>query len=516
MFRGKAVLAAFVFLGTVPNFAHAVTYYWDNQPGAGFGAAGGTWTDPTANQWSTSTSGADSGLQASVTTTNADSLNFGTATVGLGAGSITVSGTVVADTLTFGAASGNITLSGGVIDATSGSNLAITVNNAQATISSNIIGTPGANTRGINKAGSGMLILSGDNSAYIAGSYTRTFISGGALRIDNALSVPPGLITLQGGVLGLTTATGDFSRTVAYAPNAGTSVQFGTTAGGGFAAYGGDRLVTLNSGGTIQFGVSNNGILGPLMLSHSTADSKVTLTSGLDLNGGAVGGITREIQAGDGSAAIDGEISGVISDTGTTKATLQKTGTGTLALTNNNTYSGATTVSAGTLLISGTGSINSSSSVNIAEGATFLYDSSVAFTAPLTLSANSTIGGTGTLAGDLTISSGSSFNVVNLFDPLVVGGTVDIYAGFGLDDLTGIDWGSIGDGTYTLIDGDLGPGVFDGLDNTPMDLGGGRTAFFQQGSLELVVVPEPGTLALAASALAGLAACRRYRRQRVG
>ncbi|MCS5617078.1 MAG: PEP-CTERM sorting domain-containing protein, partial [Pirellulales bacterium] len=60
------------------------------------------------------------------------------------------------------------------------------------------------------------------------------------------------------------------------------------------------------------------------------------------------------------------------------------------------------------------------------------------------------------------------------------------------------------DGTYTLIGTTLSS--FANITNfgsgAAADLGGGRSAYFADGSLDLVVVPEPSTVAL----LGGLAA----------
>jgi hypothetical protein len=71
------------------------------------------------------------------------------------------------------------------------------------------------------------------------------------------------------------------------------------------------------------------------------------------------------------------------------------------------------------------------------------------------------------------------------------------------------------DGTYTLIDGTLGVGVFDGLANnsaaTAYDIGDGRSAYFREGSLQLVVVPEPSALLLMGIGTLGFVIYRRRR-----
>lgn len=176
-------------------------------------------------------------------------------------------------------------------------------------------------------------------------------------------------------------------------------------------------------------------------------------------------------------------------DDGAGQVALLKTGGFTQTLVGTHTYTGSTTVSAGTLLANGT-----------------LGDTDVTVNA-------GAFGGTGSLGGALDLVGGS-FHVVDLTNPLDVTGTVSLYAGFGVDDLTGLNWGSVEDGSYTLINGTLGAGVFDALSNTSLatayDLGGGRSAYFQNGSLDLLVVPEP-----AAATLLGLfgvlGLCRRRR-----
>lgn len=173
---------------------------------------------------------------------------------------------------------------------------------------------------------------------------------------------------------------------------------------------------------------------------------------------------------------------------GAGQVSLIKSGSFTQTLFGTHNYTGATTVSAGTLLINGS------------LGATNVTVNAGAF------------GGTGTVGGTLDLAGGS-LHVMDLLNALDVTGMVTIYPGFGVGNLAGIDWGSVTNGTYTLINGTLGSGVFDALSNNASalahDLGGGRSAYFQQGGLDLVVIPEPATALIGSLGLLALLRRRR-------
>jgi autotransporter-associated beta strand protein len=104
-----------------------------------------------------------------------------------------------------------------------------------------------------------------------------------------------------------------------------------------------------SSGGNISFNGTVNGTE-PLTVTDSSSSGQVTFNNTL---GGTTGFTLLIADAGPAS------VTGVIQGSGTT---LSKSGTGTLTLTNANTYGGATTVNAGTLQIDG--SITSNVTVN--------------------------------------------------------------------------------------------------------------------------------------------------------
>jgi fibronectin-binding autotransporter adhesin len=259
-----------------------------------------------------------------------------------------------------------------------------------------------------------------------------------------------------------------------------------TTVNGGILVFGGTQAkasgtVTAAAAGSIGLGV---GGAGSYTSANVTSLFANTLT-GFSLN--AASGVALDTTAGDFSFAMPAS----------TARNLTKVGGNVLTLTGTYSQSGGTTVLAGGLLFSGT---------NSGAGLT-------------SVASNAWVGGGGSLAGGLTIAAGGLLG----FDPLStlnVTGAVTLDNSFGVASLVGangsaINWGSIADGTYTLVGQTAS--TFNNIQNfganNATSIGGGRTAYFQNGSLQLVIVPEPGALSLAGIGAAVAAWCAIRRRQ---
>ncbi|MFZ5779655.1 MAG: autotransporter outer membrane beta-barrel domain-containing protein [Pseudomonadota bacterium] len=252
----------------------------------------------------------------------------------------------------------------------------------------------GAQFRGFGafqKTGGSTWTLTGTTS-----QVTSWAINGGVLSIssDANLGAPSGSVTLNGGTLA-TTATLATSRSMIL----GGSGTFDTASGTTFTANGsiaGAGSLVKNGGGTMILAVGNSysggttvnaGVLqlGPGGSLASTG--ALTVNGGLfDLNGnnqtvGALSGAGGTLNLGSGilttnSASSTSLASAIIGSGG-----LVKSGTGTLLLTGNNSYSGGTTV-AGGVLAGNTTSLQG----NILNNATVVFDQS----------------GTGTYAGNMS------------------------------------------------------------------------------------------------------------------
>ena len=261
---------------------------------------------------------------------------------------------------------------------------------------------------------------------------------------------------------------------------------------------GGTRSIsgTLNlEAGTIE--------AGEIRLGDQTATSPAAVTRNFNFSGGTVrnlagqdltisdvpvnltGSGTRVFEATSGQSitmAADTVISGAGGFT--------KEGDGTMTIASNSTHSGPTIVSAGTLLVSGQ---LTASNVLVQSGAT--------------------IGGTGTIAQNLGFDANAMFEIVDINNPLTLGGTVTFGSGFGIANLFGIDWDDLDLHTpYTLITSGQTFTTSDignfGIANAA-NVGTGRQAYFQDGSLQIVVIPEPATALL--GGLGMLLALRRTR-----
>ncbi|NJK92722.1 MAG: PEP-CTERM sorting domain-containing protein [Blastochloris sp.] len=304
----------------------------------------------------------------------------------------------------------------------------------------------------INGAGANSVVVLNGNMSGFTGGLT---VGNGTLRLGSGATLPTtfGLTTLNNtaGVTldlngrsttlrGLTAggATGGVvqgnSTTTANTltlDTTGTNRVFaGVISDGGSVALNlvktGTNTQELTGANTFSGTTSITAGAGNLVLGNSLALQNSTLnyqSTGGSVTLGAPTSFTLGGLAGDRDLGIAGKAmtigqnnsstsySGILSGTG---GSLNKTGTGTLDLSNTNTYTGATTVSAGTLLISGTGSINSSSGVTVSTGGTFRYNSSTAFNTALTLNSGGVLTGSGNLGTTaFSVVSGSTLSPGN-------------------------------------------------------------------------------------------------------
>jgi len=266
------------------------------------------------------------------------SLNSGI-TVDAGAGSVTLSPTTIklGTQQSWSNNSTQVLTIGAAVD-TAG--FSLTAGGSGTTMLSGVVSGSG----GLTSGGSGVLSLSGVNS------YSGlTTIGAGVLQVASTLALPGGIgatggtsaLTFNGGVIGL--SEGNFYRPVAAAGIA-SGVHF--TGAGGWAASGGNRTVNLGgAGSSIAWGAADTGLNGQtLILGAATATHTVDFQNPINL-----GNALRTVRVDNGSAAVDGTLSGVLS--GSAGGTLTKTGLGTLKITNANTFTGGTAIEAGTLVL---------------------------------------------------------------------------------------------------------------------------------------------------------------------
>ena len=228
-----------------------------------------------------------------------------------------------------------------------------------------VISGGGTGAGGLNKAGVGVLILTGTN-LYSGG----TTVSAGTLRIGNG--------TISGSVTG-----NIFNNAALQFNNPSTTNVAGDITGTGTLSH-------------LAAGILR--LLGTNTYAGTTTVNSGTLQIG---NGGTTGSITSSVSLSASTSTLAFNRSDAVTYSGTVlgSGNLTKSSDGKLTLDGSNSYTGTTTVSDGSLYVNGTKS----------------------GTGSVTVQSGGTLGGAGTVAGAVTFNSGATFDVGDGTTPAAIG-----------------------------------------------------------------------------------------------
>ncbi len=319
------------------------------------------------------------------------------------------------------------------------------------------------------------------------------------------------------------------------APPAG-SYWAPSSGGGGSGTWSPTGVVWATTSGTIGSGTQAasgaivfGGNAGTVTVSGSVAaPAGLTIsTDGYQFTGGTIG--LTGASAAANTITVDPGVTGTFTSILAGSTGMTKAGAGSLALGGVNTISGGITVAAGKLKVDG-----------------------VIGSGPLSVAAAAWLMGTGTVNGPVTVSGtfspGSSPGVITLGSLVLTSTSTTIievlgatrgtsYDGIDIATASGLTYGgllsfefggsALADGTYDIFNfAGTSSGSFASLDSTGFYAGtwtnnsngsftlvkDAQTLTFSQSTGDIIVVPEPTTLALAAAGAAALACALRRRR----
>jgi autotransporter-associated beta strand protein len=457
------------------------------------------------------------------TTINAGTLVLGHATDTLAnAAAVTVNG----GTLSLGSNNdtiGALTLAGGSITGSTGILTASSYALQNGTVSAILAGSAS-----MNKTTSGTLTLSGVNT-YTGG----TTVNAGTLVLGHATDTlaNAGVVTVNGGILSLgsnndtigalTLTGGSITGSTGFLTASSLTLQNGTVS----AILAGSASINKTTSGILTL-AGNNTLSGGIILSAgqlnlnasgalgsgnftiqggslgNTSGSSVTISSSasqfwnadfsysgpndLNLGTGTVAmNATRVITVDSGTLTVGGAISG--SGFG-----LTKNGSGTLTLSGNNTYTGATTIAAGTISINAASALASTSSINLGNATSLTYT-----------------GGTATLDRNISVTSGTGSLRNTGGGTLTLGGTLSkngttLTFAQGAFNVTGSITGSSADSDLVVDSSTVTLNGVNTYDGPTYIINGGTlnanaVGALPTGTLSAVTINGSSTLALGAS-----------------
>ncbi|MCH8512846.1 MAG: PEP-CTERM sorting domain-containing protein [Kiritimatiellae bacterium] len=286
---------------------------------------------------------------------------------------------------------------------------------------------------------------------------------------------------------------------MSWTGNSGTVLRAGT---GGSTIHG---TVTYNRTGVSTADLGLMGTIGgdqditftgDFLANHNAGNSNrqiVTisntgLTSFNNFRWGGGNTSVRAIGIDTASAEVTAEITGSLDKFTTGTGNFSKLGEGTLILSGTASHTGITDIEAGIFLVNGEMSTG---------GGT------------VTVFAGAALGGNGTISRNIVFDAGANLYFDGV-STLIADGANISFGGFSIDNVLVDDWSALSNGTYVLINGTSSFGTYANIDfETQKVLGDGRIASLQQGSLEMMIIPEPGTLVLLGIALGTLVMFRR-------
>jgi autotransporter-associated beta strand protein len=392
--------------------------------------------------------------------------------------------------------------------------------------------------------------VSANGSSAFGGPIT-TFNLTNANVILNGMSADDGQMAVSSTTGNSLTINGNVSssssRTIGATVNSGILTLNDTFTGGTSGSNWG-FWVTLN-GGTLNLN-NNNALNNNDFAAHgnngfviaggtldNTSVSAVTLnghgtTMGIGFNGDFTYGGTNNLDLGNNATTLNGAAGArTITTNGTGTLTLSgaiangtatgitKAGSGTLKLSGTSTYTGATNINAGNLIVSG--SLAGSGAVNVNNGGT-LGAGSGTITGVTTVASGGTLypgvttSGSHTLAlnNNVVFQANSTYKINVLgagsSDKLTIAGSLTL----GANDTLTLNLLSALSGTYTIATfnsgGVLGAGAFANVDS--QIAANGYQVVYNDTSIQLVAIPEPGTWAMLIGGVGMLVLFRRRRR----